>query len=234
MINLSGRLLKIAQMVDKCNVVADIGTDHAYIPIYLLQAGICKKAVATDISRAPLLKAERNINKYNLAEGIELRPGEGMEPIGEDECDVIVMAGIGGYLISEILEASFNKARKAKSIIMQPMYTDEVLREYLLTKGFNITNEVLVRDGRRIYVIIKAAYDGIRRKEPSLFCHIGRPLFDNRDPLLKTHLERKIRIQAKIVKGLHKSGVSGGDKHKKEEEILLQLQNAYKKYYDNQ
>lgn len=234
MINLNGRLLKIAQMIDKCDVVADIGTDHAYLPIYLLQEGICKKAVATDISKAPLLKAERNINKYNMAGAIELRLGEGMEPINDDECDVIVIAGMGGVLISEILEASFNKTRKAKSIIMQPMYTDEVLREYLLTKGFNIINEVLVRDGRRTYVIIKAAYDGVKRTESALFYHVGRPLFDNMDPLLKAHLERKIRIQTKIVQGLDKSEMSGGEKHRKEEEVLMQFKEVYTEHFGRQ
>lgn len=234
MISLNGRLLKIAQMVEKCDVVADIGTDHAYIPIYLLQTGICKKVIATDISKAPLLKAKSNIAEHNLTGEIELRLGEGIKPIEDDECDVIIIAGMGGLLISEILEASFDKVRKAKSIILQPMYTDEVLREYLLTKGFNIINEVLVRDGGRIYVIMKAAYDGIKRTEPTIFYHVGQPLFDNLDPLLKAHLERKIRIQAKIVQGLHRSEINGGEKHIKEKDILLQLQKAYTEHYGKQ
>lgn len=230
MISLKGRLLQIAEMVDRCDCLADIGTDHAYIPVYLIQAGISKKVIATDIKKEPLEKAKINIDKYNLAGLIELRPGDGLKPINDGECDTFVIAGMGGFLISEILRESLEKVKKAKSVIMQPMYTEEVLRKYLLANGFNISTEVLVRDEGRIYVVMKANYDGIRRTEKPLYCHIGRPLYNNRDPLLKTYLERKIRIQAKIVKGLDKSQISGGEQHLKEKEVLIQLKEAYDNY----
>lgn len=231
MINLNGRLLKIAQMVDCCNKLADIGTDHAYIPIYLLQTGICKKVIATDIKETPLFNAEKNVNKYNLEGAVEFRLGEGIEPISDNECDIFIIAGMGGFLISEILKASLEKVKKARTIIMQPMYTDEVLRKFLITKGFKIIDEALVYEDKRIYVIIKATYDGIKRTEQPLYYHVGKSLFNKRDPLLKTQLERKIRIQSKITQGLEKSEIKGKERCIEEQEVLVQLKKAYATYY---
>ncbi|MDD4297294.1 MAG: class I SAM-dependent methyltransferase [Ruminiclostridium sp.] len=227
MIKLKGRLLQIANMVDSCNKLADIGTDHAYIPIYLFQNGVCNKVIATDIKEEPLKKAASNINKHKLTGMIELRLGDGIKPIKDDECDAFIIAGLGGLLISEILENSQGKVKKAKYIILQPMYTEEVLREYLLTSGFNISSEVLVYDEKRIYVVIKASYDGVKRIEEPLYYHIGKPLFDNRDPLLKRYLERKIRIQTKIVQGLKQSENKDREQYFKEQEVLIQLHEAY-------
>jgi tRNA (adenine22-N1)-methyltransferase len=218
-VKLKGRLLQIANMVDSCNKLADIGTDHAYIPIYLFQSGVCKKVIATDVKEEPLKKAAGNINKLNLTGMIELRLGDGIKPIKDSECDA--------FIISEILEDSLEKVKKAKYIILQPMYTEEVLREYLLTSGFNIYSEVLVYDEKRIYVVIKASYDGVKRIEKPLYYHIGKPLFDNRDPLLKRYLERKIRIQTKIVQGLKQSENKDREQYFKEQEVLIQLQDAY-------
>jgi len=226
-VKLKGRLLQIANMVDSCNKLADIGTDHAYIPIYLFQSGVCKKVIATDVKEEPLKKAAGNINKLNLTGMIELRLGDGIKPIKDGECDAFIIAGLGGFLISEILEDSLEKVKKAKYIILQPMYTEEVLREYLLTSGFNISSEVLVYDEKRIYVVIKASYDGVKRIEKPLYYHIGKPLFDNRDPLLKRYLERKIRIQTKIVQGLKQSENKDREQYFKEQEVLIQLQDAY-------
>ncbi len=233
MIDLKGRLLQIAHMVDNCNQLADIGTDHAYIPIYLLQTGVAQRAIATDIKEQPLHRAAKNINKYCLADKIELRSGDGIKPIEDGECDVFIIAGMGGFLISEIIKASIEKVKKVKSIILQPMYTEEVLREYLLLSGFNICSEVLVYDEKRIYVVLKAAYDGIARKEKPLYHHVGKPLFDKGDPLLKSYLERKIRIQTKIVRGLKKSEIKDRQQYLKEQEVLIQLQEAYAEYFEN-
>lgn len=214
-------------MVDACRTAADIGTDHAYIPIYLVQSGICEKVIATDIRQGPLRKAERNVEKYKLSEKIELRLGDGIKPVRGGECDVFIIAGLGGVLISEILDASLETVKKAKSLVLQPLYTEGVLREYLMRNGFRIETEVLVRDEGRIYVVIKTTYDGTVRQDDILYYNIGRALFEGKDPLLKEYLERRIRIQTKIVNGMLKSELIDEEACLKEQTLLARMREEY-------
>ncbi len=227
MINLKGRLFKIVSMAGKCKKPADIGTDHAYIPIYLVQSGMCDYAIATDIKKGPLQKAAKNIEKYKLSDRIELRLGDGIEPIQKGECDVIVISGMGGVVITEILKTSIDVLKEADSIILQPTYYDEVLREYLLKSGFCIDTESLVRDEGRIYTVIKAHYDGVERSENDLYYSIGRALFENRDPLLNDFLQWRIMIQTKIVNGMKKSVKRDDELYLKEYKLLEKMEKTY-------
>lgn len=227
MIHLQGRLLKAASMLEGCEKPADIGTDHAYIPVYLVQSGKCQKVIATDVRKGPLIKAARNIEKYGLSDKIELRMGYGIKPIQDGECDSFVIAGMGGIVISQILEASLKTVEKAKALVLQPLYKEEVLREFLLQKGFRIEKEALVRDEGRIYVVIRAVFDGIIRQDQNLYYHVGRVLFENSDPLLKAYLDRRIQIQTRIVNGIAKSEQCE-KMYKKAFVLLEQLKEAYR------
>jgi tRNA (adenine22-N1)-methyltransferase len=226
MINLKGRLQKVASMVDHCKKPADIGTDHAYLPIYLVQSGICPMAIATDIKKGPLRKAEKNIIRYHMQDKIELRLGDGLIPIENDGCDVLIIAGMGGVLIRDIIEKSIDTARKAKYIVMQPMYAEEALREFLLRYGFNIMEESLAKHEGRIYPVIKGAYDGIVREEDIFHLYIGRRLFEQRDPLLKEFLKKRIKRQDRIVQGMAKS-LRMKEAHIKENSLLTDMKKAY-------
>ncbi|HEY8422537.1 MAG TPA: class I SAM-dependent methyltransferase [Thermoclostridium sp.] len=231
MVSVRSRLLKIASMAGKCKKPADIGTDHAYVPIYMVQSGMCSSAVATDIRKGPLQKARKNIEKYQLSERIDLRLGEGMKPIKENECDVFIIAGMGGVVITEILEESIEKAKKADALILQPAYYDEVLREYLLKEGFCIETESLVRDEGRIYTVIRAYYDGTVRSDDDLYYHIGRALFERKDPLLSDFLKRRIGIQSKIVDGMGKSVKCDEQTYLKEYNLLMKMKKAFEDYF---
>jgi tRNA (adenine22-N1)-methyltransferase len=226
MINLKGRLQKVASMVDHCKKPADIGTDHAYLPIYLVQSGICPMAIATDIKKGPLRKAEKNIIRYHMQDKIELRLGDGLIPIKDDGCDVLIIAGMGGVLIRDIIEKSIDTARKAKYIVMQPMYAEEALREFLLRYGFNIMEESLAKHEGRIYPVIKGAYDGIVREEDIFHLYIGRRLFEQRDPLLKEFLRKRIKRQDRVVQGMSKS-LRMKEAHIKENSLLIDMKKAY-------
>lgn len=213
-------------MVDHCKKPADIGTDHAYLPIYLVQSGICPMAIATDIKKGPLRKAEKNIIRYHMQDKIELRLGDGLIPIENDGCDVLIIAGMGGVLIRDIIEKSIDTARKAKYIVMQPMYAEEALREFLLRYGFNIMEESLAKHEGRIYPVIKGAYDGIVREEDIFHLYIGRRLFEQRDPLLKEFLKKRIKRQDRIVQGMAKS-LRMKEAHIKENSLLTDMKKAY-------
>lgn len=230
MIQLQGRLLKAASMLEGCEKPADIGTDHAYIPIYLVQSGKFSRVIATDLKKGPLRKAASNVEKYGLADKIELRLGDGMKPIRPGECDGFVIAGMGGVVISEILEASPETAQSAKALVLQPVYTEAYLREYLYRKGYRITNEELVLDEGRYYVVIRAVYDGISRWDEDLYYHVGRLLLEQQDPLLKAYLERCIRIQTKIAHGMAESSLRSPDDIRKELMLLERMKEAYKAF----
>ncbi|MFZ5985912.1 MAG: tRNA (adenine(22)-N(1))-methyltransferase [Bacillota bacterium] len=196
---LKGRLKLIADMTPKCDIVCDIGTDHAYIPIYLVKNGKCKKAVAADVKSGPLKAAQKNIDSFGLRDYIIAKIGDGLSPIEEDEADVIVIAGMGGMLIREILESNYSKAVKANALILQPMNAIELVREWLYEHGFEVYSERLVSEGHKIYNAIAAKWTGVIQKKDEVFYYIGQKLIENRDPLLKKYIEKKISQLDKII-----------------------------------
>lgn len=170
---MDNRLLFISGLVSKGCRVADIGTDHAYLPIYLMANSICTKVIATDIRKKPLAVAKVNIETHN-AKNIDLRLCDGLQDISPEEVDEIVIAGMGGEVISEII----NNARWLKNsyykLILQPMSHSEDLRKYLCDNGFFIKNERAVESENRIYTVIEARYCGEKIEYNDLFLYIGK------------------------------------------------------------
>ena len=143
-LNLNPRLKKIAELVPPNFCTADIGTDHAYIPIALVKSGITPRAIASDIKKGPIARADANIRVHGLENLIETRLGAGLETLIEsDNAEVIIIAGMGGILISDILEASQNIVRNAKLLILQPMTAVTELRQYLSLNRYEICAEYL-------------------------------------------------------------------------------------------
>lgn len=156
-LNLSERLKLIAQFVQPGDVVADIGTDHGYLPIWLIQNKIINKAIITDINEGPLEKAASNINKYLGTADIDLRRGNGLEVLHVGESDTTVIAGMGGILIKKILTASPEVAKSNKAIILQPRRDAALLRKYLINESeFKIVEERVAREKDRYSEIIVA------------------------------------------------------------------------------
>jgi len=158
--SLSLRLQTILNLINGCEVLADIGTDHAYLPIEALNAGFCKKAIACDINKGPLEIAAANIRATGFSTHIMTRLGDGLAPLKENEADCIVISGMGGMRIWNILQSERAKAQYAKKLILQPQHDLEELRKKLHASGYNITDEKLVREDSRFYVILVAAYMG--------------------------------------------------------------------------
>lgn len=155
-INLNPRLQKIADLVPLNNCTADIGTDHGYIPIDLIKRGITPRAIASDINKGPLLRAQANIKKHKLESLIETRLGSGLKTLSPGDAEVIIIAGMGGILISEILKASKDVTDKAKLLILQPMTAVMELRQYLSENGFKTESEHLAAEEDKLYNIIVA------------------------------------------------------------------------------
>ena len=152
------RLEAIVSRVRRGCRLADIGTDHAYLPIYLMQHGICERVIAADINESPLAVATQNINKANLQDKIALRLGSGLSVLLPDEVDDIVIAGMGGELIANLLaDAPFIRSSQYR-LILQPMSRPEKLREFLLTGGFTIENEEIICQGDKLYNVMQATF----------------------------------------------------------------------------
>lgn len=206
-IELSPRLEAISKITPHCNCFADIGTDHAYLPVYLCQAGICKSAIASDIVKGPVEHAQSTVSKYNLNDKISVRMGNGLSSIKKDEADVICIAGMGGLVISEILKNGRELTDKAKAVILQPMTAVSDLREFLYNNGFCITAEYLAEDNGKIYNILSVKSDDNEvYKAPSeaeLF--LGKYLIENKPPIFEKYLTQKINKLAIAISGLKKS-----------------------------
>ena len=152
---LSNRLAAIAKLIKNGDIIADIGTDHALLPVFLLENGTCPHVIACDINEGPLAVARKNTHGVS---GIELRLGDGLSPISAGEVDCAVIAGMGGEIIAQIIEKS--DISKEIRFILQPMSSVDDLRKFLSENGFFVTHESVVKDASRLYVIICAQYGG--------------------------------------------------------------------------
>ena len=193
---LTDRLLKIASLVDNGKRIADIGTDHGYIPVYLLNQNKIQYAILGDVNKGPLENARKEVNRNKLQDKVDLRLGSGIEVLKENEVDEIIIAGMGGMLINNLLKAN-------EKLILQPMQAPEELRMFLYQNGYKILDEHLVREEHRLYEIIVCKYEGLEPQEiDPIYYEIGQKLIQNNDPLLNDFIENKIRINQNVLKKL--------------------------------
>jgi len=189
---ISYRLRCIAAMVDKCDTAVDVGTDHGYIPIFLIKNDICSKVIASDINKGPVEKAKKNIKLEGLEKRIECRLGGGLTVVSPGEANCAVIAGMGGNLIRDILEDSLDVFKELSFAVMQPVQNPEVLRRYLYESGYNIIDEELCEDEDKFYEIIKVAYDNKPQTLDSIYYEVSNSLIKKKHPLLKKYLNFKI------------------------------------------
>lgn len=155
---ISERLAAIASFVRQGSRVADIGTDHGLLPIYLIREGIAASVIASDVREGPAAVARKNIQKARLSDRIDVRVGDGLRPILPTEAEDIVIAGMGGETIVEILGAAPWVADTRRRLILQPMSHAEILREWLYLRGFQTVTEQLLEDAGRQYTVLVAEY----------------------------------------------------------------------------
>ena len=214
---LTDRLLKIASLVTEGKRVADIGTDHWYIPVYLLNQGKVPYAILADVNRGPLENARGEVRHNKLLDKVDLRLGSGIEVLVKGEVDEVIIAGMGGILISELLEAKLEVAHSVDKLILQPMQAQNELRKYLLNNGFEILDEVLVKEDFRIFEIIIAKYTGKNTVvSDEIYYEVGTKLIENKDPLLNEFIDKKIYMYNSIIKKIEGKSSEGIEKKIKE------------------
>lgn len=205
---ISNRLKSIASLIEKSNSIVDVGTDHAYLPIYLIKEGVIKTAIASDINKGPVLIAQENIKKNKVDNFIECRLGSGLQTVKPYEVDGAVIAGMGGNLIRDILEDNLQVVKKLQYIILQPVQNPEILREYLYQSGYDVLDEELCYDEGKYYEIIKVKFISNDNKieQRSINYMISEKLIKKRHPLVGEYIHLKIDKYKKIISFIKDEG----------------------------
>lgn len=197
MLNLSERMLMAAKMVRKGNDVADIGTDHAYLPAWLILNGISPKALACDVRKGPLENAKKTVEQYGIEEKITLRLSDGFDEIEPSEAQDFIMCGMGGTLMESLVSRTDWLKDTDKRIIVQPQSHAEDIRRYFVENGFEILFEDACFDAGKLYCAMAAEYTGKASEKPLSYIYYGE-LPKCTKPEAKKYLENILsRLQTK-------------------------------------
>lgn len=202
--NLDKRLRAAAELVLRGARLADIGSDHAYLPIALCLENIIEYALASDINEGPVAAAVANIHKNELSDRVSAIRADGLGGARNFAPDCITVLGMGGELIVSILDAAPWIMNPDMTLILQPMTHGEILAKYLAKQGFCTDEERIVRDGSRddrIYRIIRAHFDGQTRILSDSEALIGRYNLDRGDKITRAYIEKNIRVLETRMRG---------------------------------
>ena len=201
-LKLSKRLSLIASFVDKESILADIGCDHALLDIYLTNNNIVKKSVACDITKGAIDNAKKNIKLYN-AKNIDVRLGDGLNVINSDDnIDTLVISGMGNQTIANILKENINKLDNINTIIIQSNTGYDKVRNDIINLGYYISDEVLVKENKIIYEIMK--FKKGHKKYSKKEITFGPILLKNKNELFKEIITSQINKNSTIIKKLPK------------------------------
>jgi len=200
---LSIRLKAIVSMIGECDSIIDVGTDHGYVPIYLVKNAIIKKAIASDINRGPVAKAKNNIDINKTSQQISCRLGSGLSTVKRGEVQIAIIAGMGGNLIRDIIDADLDVVKELKYMVLQPVQNAEVLREYLYSTGYDIVDEEICYEDGKFYEIIKARYNTRPVSLDDIYYEISKILLDKRQTVMKKFIEFKLQKYSKVYDALN-------------------------------
>lgn len=243
---LSDRLQAVASMVTAGNKVCDIGCDHGFVPIYLVQQGISPGALAMDVRKGPLSQAEIHIASYGLEALIQTRLSDGLAAFREGEADTLICAGMGGRLMMRILSDEAEKAASFRELILQPQSELEQFRAFLRGQGYLITDENMIEEDGKFYPMMKVVYKadafkisttacnrddntntlpqgyGFDRLQQRMEDRYGPILLRQKHPVLYRYLEREVRICEKILEQMRMQETEGMEENGRYEEISRQ------------
>lgn len=201
---LDERLAAIAAFVPHGTTLADIGGDHAYLAATLVMEGTARRAVVGDLSAGACAAARRTTQAWRLTREIDVRQGDGLSVLAPGEAEAIVIAGMGGALIAQILDAAPDILTDVQTLVLQPMNGAAKLRRWLYEHGWDIVDETLACAGGHLYEIIRAEH-GAAEMPDDVFLHIGEKIFEKRDPLLREYIETKIAKLTRAAAGMNAS-----------------------------
>lgn len=203
---LSKRLQAVADSVTPGNRVADVGCDHAYISIYLIEHGISPLVVAMDVNQGPLERAKENIERKGYSSKIQVRLSDGLKKLQPGEVDTILIAGMGGALVTRILEEGAAAVKRCRELVLQPQSELPLVRKYLHTKGFQIRTEQMLEEDGKYYDIIKAVPSfNNETYEREVFYQYGKLLLEGQDAVAKEFLLREKRLKSQVMEELSRN-----------------------------
>ena len=210
-LKVDARLSAVAELVSDGAYLADVGTDHAYLPIYLAEQGKLSGAVASDIHKGPLESAEKNIREAGFSDLIHTVLTDGLQGLEPYPVTDVVIAGMGGLMIKGILEKATAFKEKSPNFILQPMQHIPELRRYLGENGFSIRKETQATAEGKFYQIILCVYDGTVKTETELELLLGTYNIlhkkENKENFRRL-CERQTDVLREKIKGLEKGGYS--------------------------
>ena len=202
---ISKRLEAAASFVRRGVRIADIGSDHAYLPIYLYNSGLISGGVASDINEGPVRRGEANVRGYGAQNAIKVRRADGLSGIEEYQPDDIFILGMGGELIASIIDRAKWLREPRYRLILQPMTHPEILRGYLYENGFSIIDEKIIKDDK-IYQLICAEYSGKSESADSLELLFGKLNLEREEDILLEALLRTKEIYSERIAGKQVAG----------------------------
>lgn len=216
---LSKRLSAVASFVTPGYAVADVGTDHGYIPIYLAGQG-SRKIIAMDINAGPLQRAEDHIRLHHLEALIETRISDGLQALKAGEVQSVVLAGMGGALVLKILADSPAVTVAIEEFIIQPQSEIAKVRAWLQQQGFIVQAEDMVKEDGKFYPVMYVRHGQEAPYTPAELCY-GRRLLQQKHPILQQYIDSEIKRNEQVLSQLSRQQSLAADKRKAEIEIAL-------------
>lgn len=235
---LSKRLRMDTCLVPECGLLADVGCDHAYASIHLVASGIAKRAVAMDVRTGPLLRAKENISRFGMGDRIEARLSDGLCSLAVSEADVILVCGMGGPLMLDILKKGWEKVCAARYIVLQPQSEIAQVRLFLHKMEFRITGEDMCEEDGKFYTAMQAAAAKGHGESPDggilggskgdalpdwVFYRYGARLIAEKHPVLRKYVQHELLQKRSLLcrLGVERSGRAGERLSSLKEELCV-------------
>lgn len=223
----SERLKCIASNVKSGGIVADIGCDHAFTSIYLVEKKLASGAIAMDINKEPLKRAWQHIQEAGMEEYISVRLSNGARELKKGEADTILISGMGGALIADILKESIDIIKHAEELVLSPQSEIYIVRHFLHDNGFKIASEDMVEEQGKFYVVIRAVPGSQSYKEESGYIY-GEYLINNKNRVLEKFLLKEQKRTVNIIDSLALASGNGSAAVKERKDTLLKEYNMIK------
>lgn len=226
-VKLSARMQALADMVSKGRIVCDVGCDHGFVSIYLVQQNIAPKVYAMDVRSGPLERAKEHISQYSLQNYIETRLSDGLENIQVGEADCMLCAGMGGPLMIKILTEGREKAKAMQELILQPQSEIALFRKFLRQEGYLIVEENMIFEEGKYYPMMKAVpcagecVEPVSAEEQELWDAYGELLLKEKNAVLQQFLEHSQGYVETLLNNLKEAGADEKRIAELEKELLL-------------